>query len=432
MSETSRGERLLASAGRSGGRARAAPRIRNRARRTSRTSRVRARPRGPGRRRRPSRAGATESGSSRRPRRARASVARGRARRETTIRIRIGFGSTTTSPTIISSPTNQKAGCSAPAARPPSSGTIGMRLKRLRKNPTNASPMRSSEPVASAGDPARRRADRAQDRPGERDARLLPGVVGELLHPDHRAEERDEQRRARGNSLPPQLEDVPELVDEDQQHEADREREPPEPRVRGDRHEHREPRRDDLELEQEPAELDDQEAERDRAAQRACAGGRRAPTAASSARSRARRPRRAPARGSRRLRRVDRLVAAVGSWSDRPPPSRRLRPASSALRRYDPPPRLGPIDSVMTLPIHSSPPTYVSFFQSGTDTFSSSIASRQAASAAARCGAETAMTTLVSPISTRPTRWWIATLQSSWRRRARAARSAMTCSAMPS
>ena len=48
-------------------------------------------------------------------------------------------------------------------------------------------------------------------------------------------------------------------------------------------------------------------------------------------------------------------------------------------------------------------------------TFSSSIASWHAASAAARCGAETAMTTLVSPMSTRPTRWWIATSQSSCR-----------------
>ena len=37
-----------------------------------------------------------------------------------------------------------------------------------------------------ARDPARSGADGAEDRPGERDARLLPGVVGQLLHPDHR------------------------------------------------------------------------------------------------------------------------------------------------------------------------------------------------------------------------------------------------------
>ena len=38
-----------------------------------------------------------------------------------------------------------------------------------------------------------------------------------------------------------------------------------------------------------------------------------------------------------------------------------------------------------------------------------SIASRHASRAAARCAAETAIATLGSPISTRPTRWWIAT-----------------------
>src|SRR5438552_8723162 len=60
-------------------------------------------------------------------------------------------------------------------------------------------------------------------------------------------------------------------------------------------------------------------------------------------------------------------------------------------------------------PIHSSPPEYTSFFQSGIDVFSASIASRHASSAVPRCGAETAMTTLDSPTSTRPRRWWIAT-----------------------
>ena len=64
--------------------------------------------------------------------------------------MRIGFGLTTASPTIISSPSSQIAGWSAPTARPPSSGTIGMRLKRFRKKPTNASAMSSSDPFASA------------------------------------------------------------------------------------------------------------------------------------------------------------------------------------------------------------------------------------------------------------------------------------------
>jgi hypothetical protein len=63
--------------------------------------------------------------------------------------MRIGLGRRTTRASIITSPTNQKTGCSAPTARPPSSGTIGIRLKRFRKNPTKASPIRSSDPVAS-------------------------------------------------------------------------------------------------------------------------------------------------------------------------------------------------------------------------------------------------------------------------------------------
>ena len=89
--------------------------------------------------------------------------------------------------------------------------------------------------------------------------------------------------------------------------------------------------------------------------------------------------------------RLDRLVAAL-------PVLRRLgRREHRRLRRLD---RLVPVGLPVydPWPIHSSPPTYVSFFQSGTETFNSSIASRQAASAAARCGADTAMTTLVSPI----------------------------------
>jgi hypothetical protein len=112
-------------------------------------------------------------------------------------------------------------------------------LNRFRKKPTNA------------------------DRTRQRDARLLPGVVRELLHPDHRAEEWDEQGRARRHALPAQLEHVAELVDEDEEHEADRERQAPDPRVRGDRDEHRDARREDLQLQQDAAELDDQEAERD-------------------------------------------------------------------------------------------------------------------------------------------------------------------------
>ena len=92
---------------------------------------------------------------------------------------------------------------------------------------------------------------------------------------------------------------------------------------------------------------------------------------------------------------VDRLVAAV--TVERGGIGQRCR-----LRRLERPVRVIRLLAQLPRPIHSSPPTYTSFFQSGTDTFNSSIASRHAASASARCGAETAMTTLVSPMSTPP------------------------------
>src|SRR6185503_6972317 len=177
--------------------------------------------------------------------------------------------------------------------------------------------------------------------------------------------------------------------------ETDRERQSPDPRVRRDRDEHRGARRDHLELQEQAAELEKQEAETD---------DRRGHLAHEVADP-----------GPR----LDRLVAAL-------PVLRRLgRREHRRLRRLD---RLVPVGLPVydPWPIHSSPPTYVSFFQSGTETFNSSIASRQAASAAARCGADTAMTTLVSPMSTRPTRWWIATLLSSCRSERRDASSSMT------
>ena len=73
---------------------------------------------------------------------------------------------------------------------------------------------------------------------------------------------------------------VPELVHEDQDHEPDGERQPPDPRVRGDRDEHRRSGRDHLELEQESAELEDQEAERDQGRREPAEEVTRSPTAA--------------------------------------------------------------------------------------------------------------------------------------------------------
>ena len=102
---------------------------------------------------------------------------------------------------------------------------------------------------------------------------------------------------------------------------------------------------EDLELQQDPAELDDQEPERH---------DRRGELAQEVAEPRLRLDRLVPAipvlvrlgnREARSVGRVDRIVLRV------------------AVLVYDP------------WPIHSSPPTYVSFFQRGTVTFNSSIAS---------------------------------------------------------
>ena len=56
-----------------------------------------------------------------------------------------------------------------------------------------------------------------------------------------------------------ELQNVAELVDEDEDHEADREREPPDPRVGRDRDEHRGGCREDLQLEDQRAVLDHEE-----------------------------------------------------------------------------------------------------------------------------------------------------------------------------
>ena len=75
--------------------------------------------------------------------------------------------------------------------------------------------------------------DGSQDRPSESDAGLRGGVVTHRLGGDHRAHEGDEHRGRRLDSLAPELEDVAELVEEEQEHEADRE-EPAEDQLVGD------------------------------------------------------------------------------------------------------------------------------------------------------------------------------------------------------
>src|SRR5436305_1157871 len=58
---------------------------------------------------------------------------------------------------------------------------------------------------------------------------------------------------------------------------------------------------------------------------------------------------------------------------------------------------------------HTTPSVKCSFFQIGTVRLRVSIAKRQASKAAPRCAEATTISTLVSPISSRPSRWMIAT-----------------------
>ena len=91
-------------------------------------------------------------------------------------------------------------------------------------------PAAGRSPVADA-DPERDRSrGAARDRPGERDEPVLPGAE-RAADRDERAEERDEHRQRGLVALPPRLDEVAELVDEDQRDEADAEAPAPEQRV---------------------------------------------------------------------------------------------------------------------------------------------------------------------------------------------------------
>ena len=183
----------------------------------------------------------------------------------TRIRIRIGFGATIVRPTSATSPTTQSAGGSPRRCGRRRAGEIGARLKRLRKKPVKASATSSSESKYSPSAPDRRSTEAAEDRPRDRDLRLVPGVVGQLLQRDQRAEEGDEHRRGDRQPLPLGLEDVTQLVHEQEQDEADRELPAPEERIRADRDEHRAGDREELELEdrdEEELQLPDQQPDR--------------------------------------------------------------------------------------------------------------------------------------------------------------------------
>src|SRR6476469_664561 len=198
-----------------------------------------------------------------------------------------------------------------------------------------------------------RRGRAAEDRPGDRDAHRLPRMPPRVLHV--RPEERHEDGQLRVQPLALRLDEVAHLVQEDQQDEAGRELPAEEERIGGERNE------DARELDEDERTLPEQDPYRDDR-----------PDDAFEALL--------PVRAAR----LDRLVVAL-----------------PVLVAHEP------------LPIHSSPPSYTSFFQSGTRPFSSSIASLHAASASWRCGAESLIMIEVSPIPTRPTRWWIATPESS-------------------
>ncbi len=223
--------------------------------------------------------------------------------------IRIGLGFQMTSPSRARKPTSHSAGCRAAVTRPPSSGTTGSRLKRLMKKPRNASAAR------------------------DRELRLAPGVVRHLSKRDQCAHERDEERCRDGESLPFRLEYVSHLVDEQQHDEPDSEPPAADPDVHRGRNEHRE---EELELEQDDAELGEKRADR---------GDRRPkPPEEPTPVEALRRPSRSPGRSSaRRLR-------STPSFGSRVTQGRGL--PLLVLRTYDPLEYLGAVLRVLCGPGH--------------------------------------------------------------------------------
>src|SRR5262245_12149742 len=104
-----------------------------------------------------------------------------------------------------------------------------------------------------ADQPDEERADAAPGRPRVRDPEALPRVHPCVADRHVGAEEGDEDGPRRVEPAPPRLDEVPKLVDEDQQHEADAELPAPEQRVAADRDEdRRELREGEAELEDQP------------------------------------------------------------------------------------------------------------------------------------------------------------------------------------
>ncbi len=175
----------------------------------------------------------------------------------------IGLGKIEASAISPAKPANHIHGAIAAIALPPSSGTTGSRLNRFRKKPVNASARHRSFPVACqmkmhAAEPMLPRIG-----PASPTRASASGVVAERLRGDHRAEERDEHRRTRPDALATELDHVTHLVHQQQHHEADRELEPPDRRVRRDRDEHRARRRQQLQLREEDQDRLELREERD-------------------------------------------------------------------------------------------------------------------------------------------------------------------------
>ena len=183
----------------------------------------------------------------------------------TRIRIRIGFGATIVRPDQGDEPDDPERGMD----RRDDPAAVERRDRReVEEVEEEAGEGQRDEQLGVevlAEAPDGRGAEAAEDRARDRDLRLVPGVVGQLLQHDHRAEKGDEHRRRDRQPLPLGLEDVAQLVDEQEHHEADRKLPAPEERVRGDRDEHRAGDREELELEdreQQELELPEEEAER--------------------------------------------------------------------------------------------------------------------------------------------------------------------------
>ena len=160
----------------------------------------------------------------------------------------IGLGKMIASGIIAANPTNHIHGAIAAIARPPSSGTTGSRLNRFRKKPVNASARHRSLPVACQTRTHAAAPMLPRIGPASPTRASAVRVVAQRASRDHGAQERDEHRRAGLDALAPQRDRVSHLVHEQQRDEARGERPAPQQRIRGERHQDRARRREQLQL----------------------------------------------------------------------------------------------------------------------------------------------------------------------------------------